>query len=242
MVSRHDVEVEVEDRLPRGRAAAVEDVEALRVDRLAHLPGEAPGGERARGEVVVGDLEEVLRVRARDHQRVARIRRVDVHEGDRLLVFGRGSRRAIRPRRSCRRCSRGRSRSAHARGAYASVLRACVMTSSRPETSPANSAAWISAMRLPSSGPSANSRLARQLVARQRERGRARALPFEGVGQDLADELQVRFDHLGRSDGARAPRRHAVRRGEERHVRAPRRRTSAGSRRGGGAAAGARGP
>ena len=64
VVAGDHVEVEVEDRLPGGGAAGVEDVEAVGLERLLHPRGEAAGGERCvRLEVLVGDLEQVRRVR-----------------------------------------------------------------------------------------------------------------------------------------------------------------------------------
>ena len=52
----------------------------------AHPAREAAGGERRSLEVLVGDLDQVGAVGPRHDQRVARGRRVDVHEGDRVLV------------------------------------------------------------------------------------------------------------------------------------------------------------
>ena len=87
-VARDHVDVEVEDRLPRGGAAGVQEVHAVGAERVLGARGEALGGGGARRQVLVADRQQVGRVLARDDERVAAGGRVDVHEGDGALVLG----------------------------------------------------------------------------------------------------------------------------------------------------------
>src|SRR5215218_10745594 len=86
-VARDHVQVEVEHRLPRRAAARVEHVDAVRAEPLADERSELLRRRRARVEVLAPDLQQVLRVLARDHEQVPARRRVDVHECDGSLVL-----------------------------------------------------------------------------------------------------------------------------------------------------------
>ena len=137
-------------------------------------------------EVVVGDLEQVGGVVARDHQRVTRGRRVDVHEGDRVLVGVDDLGRAPRRRRSRRRCSRHRARSLFARSIACSAV----------DTSPVKTAASTSPSSRPSSGPGSIPSSAASSSPAIGDPRRAVAVPGERRGQHLARQLEVRLDHL----------------------------------------------
>ena len=54
---------------------------------LPHGERESLGGGRACAQILVRNLVQVLGVVARDHERVAPCPRVDVHEGDGVLVL-----------------------------------------------------------------------------------------------------------------------------------------------------------
>src|SRR5262245_19904997 len=86
LVTRDHMQVEVVDRLPSGRAARVEDVEAGRLERGPHPLGEATRGDGGSLEVLVRDLDQVSAMDPRDDERVPGSRRVDVHERDRVVV------------------------------------------------------------------------------------------------------------------------------------------------------------
>ena len=87
LVARDHVHVEVEDRLPRGPADVVQDVEPVRAAACR-----ACGAITRRTACIAAsrssslELEQVLGVRARDHDRVAARRRIDVHDRQRALV------------------------------------------------------------------------------------------------------------------------------------------------------------
>src|SRR5690242_9424236 len=80
-VARDRVDVEVEDRLPRGGPARVEQVHAVAAELLLLHAREALSAGGGGGEVCFRDLEVICRVVARDHQRMAPRPRIDVHEG-----------------------------------------------------------------------------------------------------------------------------------------------------------------
>ena len=79
--------MEVEDRLPVRAAARVEEVHAVGTEPLGHPPGHPLGAAHHRIQVVLGHLQEVLGVLARDDEQVPARRRVDVHEGDGALIL-----------------------------------------------------------------------------------------------------------------------------------------------------------
>src|SRR5262245_16820581 len=86
-VARDHVQVEVEDRLPSGGLAGVQEVDAVAAELVAHAERQPfRGGDRAL-EILVGRVVEVARVVARDHERVPARPWVDVHERDRVLVL-----------------------------------------------------------------------------------------------------------------------------------------------------------
>src|SRR5215212_4424984 len=87
LVARDHVQMQVEDGLPRRLLARVEQVDAVAAERVAHPQGQPlRGGDRV-SEVLLRRLVEVPRVVARDHERMPSRPRVDVHEGDRVLVL-----------------------------------------------------------------------------------------------------------------------------------------------------------
>src|SRR5918999_4296256 len=87
VVARDHVQVEVEDRLPGRLLAGVQDVDPVAAERVPHALGQPLGGRHGAGQVLLPDLVQVARVRPRDQQRVPASPRVDVHEGDRVLVL-----------------------------------------------------------------------------------------------------------------------------------------------------------
>src|SRR4051794_15458314 len=86
LVSGHDVDVEMEDRLPGRRPAGVDQVDPIGAEGLLHAPCKTLRGQQGRRQVIRSDLEQVRRVGPRDDERIPRRRRVDVHEGDGALV------------------------------------------------------------------------------------------------------------------------------------------------------------
>src|SRR3954454_3277594 len=86
LVAGHDVDVEMEDGLPRSGPAGVDQVDAVRAEDLLHPLGQALGGQGRRGEIVRPYLEQVGGMDPRNHQGMTRGRRVDVHEGHRALI------------------------------------------------------------------------------------------------------------------------------------------------------------
>src|SRR5215218_9854702 len=82
-----DVHVEVEDGLPGRRAARVDQVDAVGAEALDLSAGQLLGGAQAGRQVIRRNLEQIARVRTRNHEEVAARRRVDVHERDRAVVL-----------------------------------------------------------------------------------------------------------------------------------------------------------
>ena len=87
VVARDHVDVEVEDRLPGGRAARVEQVDAVGTEALGGRPRQPLRRGDGGGEVLGIDLEQVGRVPAGDDEGVAAGGGVDVHEGHGPLVL-----------------------------------------------------------------------------------------------------------------------------------------------------------
>src|SRR5262245_50849581 len=86
LVPGHDVDVEVEDRLPGGGAAGVDQVDPVRGEDVLHQLRQPLRREDRGGEVLIADLHQIARVLTGNNQRVPGRGWVDVHEGDRALV------------------------------------------------------------------------------------------------------------------------------------------------------------
>ena len=86
-VARDDVHVEMKHRLPGGRPVGLQEVDAVGTQLLHGARGDPLRRRGDRLEVLGIDLVHVARMRARDDERVAARRRVDVHEGERALVL-----------------------------------------------------------------------------------------------------------------------------------------------------------
>src|SRR3954470_22927088 len=86
LVARHDMYVEMEDRLPGGCSAGIDQVDPVRAQHVLHPPRQPLRREGGGCEIVLADLEQVGRVLSRYHQRMTGRGRVDVHEGDGALV------------------------------------------------------------------------------------------------------------------------------------------------------------
>ena len=72
--------MEVKDRLPRRRAAGVQEVHAVGAERVLGARGEARGGG-ARRQVLLADRQQIARVLTGDHERVpARGRLMSMNE------------------------------------------------------------------------------------------------------------------------------------------------------------------
>src|SRR5262245_31386167 len=67
-IAGHDVDVEVEHRLPGGRSAGVDQVDPIRTERLPHPRRQPLRREGGRGQVVQPDLHQVRGVHPRHHQ------------------------------------------------------------------------------------------------------------------------------------------------------------------------------
>ncbi len=89
------MEVEVEDRLPRGLAAAVQKVDPVRVEPLFRSLSNGLCEAGTRCEIVGVDIQKVHRVRSRNHQHMSWTHRIDVHESDRSIVLGDLGRRGV---------------------------------------------------------------------------------------------------------------------------------------------------
>src|SRR5213594_1706266 len=85
--ARNQVQVEVRHRLEGGGAVGLQQVQAIRLERLPDRQRDPPGRHRRRLEVLDVDLEERRRVALRHHEAVAGAQRIDVHEGERALVL-----------------------------------------------------------------------------------------------------------------------------------------------------------
>ena len=80
--ARDDVDVEVEDVLPRRRARVHDDVHPRAAGGLLHRVGEAEGDVVQVPADFARQVLERLEVLARHHEHVPRVHRLDVHERD----------------------------------------------------------------------------------------------------------------------------------------------------------------
>src|SRR4051794_15641015 len=87
LVARNHVDVEVEDRLPGRALGRVEEVDAVGIERVAHLERQPLGRGHHLAERLLVDLVQVLVVLARDDEGVPARPRVDVHEREGVLVL-----------------------------------------------------------------------------------------------------------------------------------------------------------
>src|SRR5450759_2072382 len=87
LVARNHVDVEVEDALPGHLPAGVHEIHPVGSQTLVGASCEPLGGDRHGLQVLRLDAQEVGRVRAWYHERMPAVGGVDVHEGDRPLVF-----------------------------------------------------------------------------------------------------------------------------------------------------------
>src|SRR5690606_41269102 len=81
------MDVEVEHGLRGAWSVSLRQVDAVGLDRLANGGGDLLGGTGDRAEQIGRDLVEIAPMLLGDGEGVALVGRIDVHEGERRLVF-----------------------------------------------------------------------------------------------------------------------------------------------------------
>ena len=87
IATRKYVQVQVKHRLPCALPIRLNHVDAIRRNRRLDGACDAPGRRDGRREYVRRRFEQVRIVRLRYGERVPRIARIDIHEGQRLVVL-----------------------------------------------------------------------------------------------------------------------------------------------------------
>ena len=162
-----------------------------------------------RAKVLVGDVEQVARVRPRDHQRVAGRRRVDVHERDGVLVGVDHLARHVAGDDPAEEAVVG-----HARSLSAESPRQLdrLLAGRRPRR---RTGRLELREQLAEARPGLDPELRRQLVAGQERPRRPRDASRAPAASISRGQLQVRLDHLGARERALAAGGEAVGDGQQ---------------------------
>ena len=187
------------------------------LERRLHPPGEAAGGDHGVLEVLVGDLDQVGGVRrAGTTSACPRGRRVDVHEGDRVLVGVDDLRRDVAGDDPAEEAvASAPSAAAAYPGAAIEPPGEASIASSRPFDLAGEDGGLDLAEQPAELGPGLDAELGGELVPGDRRARRAVAVPVERRADHLAGQVEVGLDHLRSRDRALPARGEAVGDGEQ---------------------------